>query len=1189
MSPTRLACHTRSPILKPMLALSTLAITSASGLAQSVLINASTPAANRIISPGQTTIDPDGAGPLPPVPLSTADITVSGTTLTVNGRHTIRNLTVESSGVVTHDFGFTVDYSDGAGADVVNGMWLNVQANPTGGNVTVAGGGRIDASARGFDVLDGPGASNGRNGGSHGGYGGAGNFGGIIGQAYGSVTEPASFGSGGANSRGGGAIRLNVGGTLAVSGAIRADGQSNADGGAGGSILINTGSLTGLGTIAANGGAYTDGSFGAGGGGRVAVNFNSNSFTGALTAVSGASGGRTGGAGTVWTKAASSTLGSLTVANSQAGGRTPLPPELAQVNVLTVTSGGELVADTPLQAQTLSMSNNGVISHSEESTNGLQLFVLGNATIASTSRIDVSSRGFNVVDGPGGSSGRNGGSHGGFGGAGNATGTVGQTYGSVTEPTTLGSGGANSRGGGAIRLSVGGALAVSGAIRADGQSNADGGAGGSIWVSAGSISGLGTISANGGAYTDGSFGAGGGGRVAVYFTTNTFTGVLSAVSGASGGRTGGAGTIWTKASSSPLGSLTITNSQPAGRTPLPADVSEVNVLTLSNGGELVADFPLQAQTLTMSSNGVISHSEESTNGLRLTVLGNATVGATSRIDVTSRGFNFFDGPGGSSGRNGGSHGGFGGGGNVSGTIGQTYGSVSEPITLGSGGANSRGGGAIRLSVGGALSVSGAIRADGQSNADGGAGGSIWITAGSLSGIGTIAANGGVYTDGSFGAGGGGRIALYFATNTFTGVLSALSGASGGRTGGAGTIWTKAASASLGSLTIANSQPAGRTPLPSNVSKVNVLTITNGGELVADFPLQAQTLSMSSSGVLSHSEESVNGLRLSVLGSANIGVGSRIDVTARGFAPQFGPGRSSQRNGGSHGGRGGFGNAGGILGDVYGSATQPVLLGSGGGNSRGGGALRLNVTGNLNVEGAIRADGQANADGGAGGSVWITAGSLSGLGTIAANGGNYTDGSYGGGGGGRVAVYTCVNSLPVSGITANGGAGRPGTPGTVVLDTDGLLVLSQPTTLAACSSINPSFTFDVIGATSFQWTRNGAPLADGPTPSGSVISGSTTSTLRITGGSFDDGGIYRAAASNSCGSITSDPARFVVCPYGTCPADYDASGGTPDTTDIDAFFTDWLTGEECADADCSGGTPDSSDITAFFNAWLAGGC
>jgi hypothetical protein len=58
---------------------------------------------------------------------------------------------------------------------------------------------------------------------------------------------------------------------------------------------------------------------------------------------------------------------------------------------------------------------------------------------------------------------------------------------------------------------------------------------------------------------------------------------------------------------------------------------------------------------------------------------------------------------------------------------------------------------------------------------------------------------------------------------------------------------------------------------------------------------------------------------------------------------------------------------------------------------------------------------------------------------------------------------------------------------------------------------------------------------------------------------------------------------------TCPADFDNSGGTPDTGDLAAFFEAFSAGDAAADVNKSGGTPDSDDIEAFFNVWLAGGC
>lgn len=57
----------------------------------------------------------------------------------------------------------------------------------------------------------------------------------------------------------------------------------------------------------------------------------------------------------------------------------------------------------------------------------------------------------------------------------------------------------------------------------------------------------------------------------------------------------------------------------------------------------------------------------------------------------------------------------------------------------------------------------------------------------------------------------------------------------------------------------------------------------------------------------------------------------------------------------------------------------------------------------------------------------------------------------------------------------------------------------------------------------------------------------------------------------------------------CVADFDNSGGTPDTQDVTAYFDAWLRGDPLADADVSGGTPDTSDIVEFFQRWLAGGC
>lgn len=62
------------------------------------------------------------------------------------------------------------------------------------------------------------------------------------------------------------------------------------------------------------------------------------------------------------------------------------------------------------------------------------------------------------------------------------------------------------------------------------------------------------------------------------------------------------------------------------------------------------------------------------------------------------------------------------------------------------------------------------------------------------------------------------------------------------------------------------------------------------------------------------------------------------------------------------------------------------------------------------------------------------------------------------------------------------------------------------------------------------------------------------------------------------------------PYGeavTLPwinADFDRSGGAPDSADEDAFYAAWNLGDPSADVNRSGGTPDNADVVAFFEAW-----
>ncbi len=354
---------------------------------------------------------------------------------------------------------------------------------------------------------------------------------------------------------------------------------------------------------------------------------------------------------------------------------------------------------------------------------------------------------------------------------------------------------------------------------------------------------------------------------------------------------------------------------------------------------------------------------------------------------------------------------------------------------------------------------------------------------------------------------------------------------------------------------------------------------------------------------------VNGMELTIAanptgGNLAVQVGSWINATGRGYASGNGPGRPINNSshygaGASHAGFGGqsgpnFAGPGGLV--IYGDAARPTAMGSGSwgngtvaGGGSGGGVIHLRVGGVLQIAGQVVADGTnggTGGGGGSGGSVWIEAASVTGAGLISANGGSAGPaagtGSGGGGSGGRIALYACDNQLHAASISALGGTGyRNGGSGTVHVDPDGMFINEQPSSASPCPWSTVTLEFDVRGATSFEWKRNGVAIVDGTSPSGSLIAGSGTSVLRITGILAGDEGNYSCVATNDCASIESVPATISVC-----PADHNCDGGV-DGTDVSAFFNDWELGESAADVNQDGGV-DGSDADFFFARW-EGGC
>jgi hypothetical protein len=85
---------------------------------------------------------------------------------------------------------------------------------------------------------------------------------------------------------------------------------------------------------------------------------------------------------------------------------------------------------------------------------------------------------------------------------------------------------------------------------------------------------------------------------------------------------------------------------------------------------------------------------------------------------------------------------------------------------------------------------------------------------------------------------------------------------------------------------------------------------------------------------------------------------------------------------------------------------------------------------------------------------------------------------------------------------------------------------------------------------YQWRRDGVPLADGP-----GVAGSATPTLTLDPVSFGDIGLYDLVVSNAFGSAVSDAAVLSVMPAPpACPGDYNGDG-IADTTDVLDFLAD----------------------------------
>jgi len=292
-------------------------------------------------------------------------------------------------------------------------------------------------------------------GGGYGGRGGVGYNGAAGGTYYGSISAPTEYGSGGGRATyrnkpggtGGGAIRLDVTGELAMNGSITANGTNGTSynneaggGGSGGSIYVTATSISGAGLFAANGGNGGTGYAGGGGGGRIALHYDDMSgFSGTLQSKGGS--GRTyGGAGTIYTKASGDPLPDLLMDNANHGGTwTPItePDEFGAVtitkgayadmtslasvtiadfevsnsglvNLPLVVGAGALVLDTSgrlthkaAETVVMTVGSDLIIGAGASITASMDLSVTGNLTVVETAAINANGRGYSSATGTG--------------------------------------------------------------------------------------------------------------------------------------------------------------------------------------------------------------------------------------------------------------------------------------------------------------------------------------------------------------------------------------------------------------------------------------------------------------------------------------------------------------------------------------------------------------------------------------------------------------------------------------------------------------------------------------------------------------------------------------------------------------------------------------------------------------------
>jgi hypothetical protein len=122
--------------------------------------------------------------------------------------------------------------------------------------------------------------------------------------------------------------------------------------------------------------------------------------------------------------------------------------------------------------------------------------------------------------------------------------------------------------------------------------------------------------------------------------------------------------------------------------------------------------------------------------------------------------------------------------------------------------------------------------------------------------------------------------------------------------------------------------------------------------------------------------------------------------------------------------------------------------------------------------------------------------------------------------------------------------------------------------------------------SYQWYKNGSPVADGPTVDGATITGSATADLSVSGAGIAEAGAYFCRATNACGTGDTGAATLSFC-YPNC----DCSTASPvlNVLDFTCFLQQFAAANPYANCDASTTPPTLNvlDFTCFLRQFATG--